>query len=152
MKFIIYNYICVACCMLQECVYQIFSFASREWSRLGKIIFFWIIRKANGWTFFVRFSLMNRYEHKNDFIMGAMAFLIASLAIVYSTVYSCVDQRKHQSSASLAFVREINRWQVNSPYKGPVLRKMFPFDDAIMISIDLYKCHDIFRHWNGGWT
>ena len=36
------------------------------------------------------------------------------------------DQRKHQSSASLAFVR----WPVNSPYKGPVARKMFPFDDS----------------------
>ena len=38
------------------------------------------------------------------------------------------DQRKHQSSASLAFVR----WPVNSPHKGPVTRKMFPFDDVIM--------------------
>ena len=42
------------------------------------------------------------------------------------------DQRKHQSSASLAFVREIHRWPVNSPHKGPVAQKMFPFDDVIM--------------------
>ena len=41
-------------------------------------------------------------------------------------------QRKHQSSASLAFVRWIHRWPVNSPHKGPVTRKMFPFDDVIM--------------------
>ena len=40
----------------------------------------------------------------NDYIMGAMAFQITSLTIVYSTVYSGADQRKHQSSASLAFV------------------------------------------------
>ena len=43
------------------------------------------------------------------------------------------DQRKHQSSASLALVRGIHRWPVNSPHKGPVTRKMFPFDDVIMI-------------------
>ena len=42
------------------------------------------------------------------------------------------DQRKHQSSASLAFVRGIHRWSVNSPRKGPVTRKMVPFDDVIM--------------------
>ena len=42
------------------------------------------------------------------------------------------NQRKHQSSASLAFVRGIHRWPVNSLHKGPVTRKMFPFDDVIM--------------------
>ena len=42
------------------------------------------------------------------------------------------DQRKNQSFASLAFVWEIHRWPVNSPHKGPVTRKMFPFDDVIM--------------------
>ena len=41
------------------------------------------------------------------------------------------DQRKHQSSASLAFVRGIHRWPVHSPHKGPVTRKMFPFDDVM---------------------
>ena len=49
-----------------------------------------------------------------------------------STVYSGIDERKHQSSASLAFVREIHQWPVNSPHKGPVTQKMFPFDDVIM--------------------
>ena len=52
--------------------------------------------------------------------------------IVYSTVYSDADQRKHQSSASLAFVWGIHRGPVNSPHKGPVTRKMCPFDDVIM--------------------
>ena len=55
---------------------------------------------------------------------------ITSLAIVYSTVYSGADQRKHLSSASLVFVRGIHRWPVNSPHKGPVTQKMFPFDDV----------------------
>ena len=65
--------------------------------------------------------------------MTAMASQITSLAMVYSTVYLGTDQRKHQSSASLAFVWGIHRGPVNSPHKGPVTRKMFPFDDVIMI-------------------
>ena len=67
--------------------------------------------------------------------MGAMASQITSLTIVYSTVYSDADQRKHQSSASQAFVRGIHRGPVNSPHKWPVTRKMFPFDDVIMGNI-----------------
>ena len=70
--------------------------------------------------------------HYSDVIMSAMASQVTSLTIVYSTVYSSTDQRKHQSSASLAFVRGIHWWPVNSPHKGPVARKMFPFDDVIM--------------------
>ena len=65
-------------------------------------------------------------------IMSAMASQITSLTIVYIGVYLGADQRKHQSSASLAFVRGIHRWPVISPHKGPVTRKMFPFDDVIM--------------------
>ena len=49
--------------------------------------------------------------------MDAMAYQITNLTIVYSTVYSGADQRKHQNSASLAFVRGIHRW---------------PFDDVII--------------------
>ena len=68
--------------------------------------------------------------------MGTIASQITSLTIVYSSVYSGADQRKHQSSASLAFVRWIHRGPVNSPHKWPVTRKMFPFDDVIMKSFD----------------
>ena len=64
--------------------------------------------------------------------MGTIASQITSLTIVYSTVYSGADQRKHQGSASLAFVRGIHRGPVNSPHKWPVTGKMFPFDDVIM--------------------
>ena len=51
--------------------------------------------------------------------------------------YLDADQRKHQSSASLAFVWGIHRGPVNSPHKWPVARKMFPFDDVIMKCIQL---------------
>ena len=69
--------------------------------------------------------------------MGSMASQITSLTIVYSAVYSSAEQRKHQSSAILAFVRGIHRRPVNSPHKGPVTRKMFPFDDVIMLWIKI---------------
>ena len=71
-------------------------------------------------------------RHYCDVRMGANASQITSLTIVYSTVYSGADQRQHQSSASLAFVRGIHRRPVNSPHKWPVTQKMFPFDDVIM--------------------
>ena len=64
--------------------------------------------------------------------MGAKAYQITSFTFVYSTVYSDADQRKHQSSASLAFVWGIHTGPVNSPHKWPVTRKMFPFDDVII--------------------
>ena len=63
-----------------------------------------------------------------------MASQITSLIIVYSNIYSGADQKKYQSSASLAFVRGIHRWPVNFPHKGPVTRKMLPFNDVIMTS------------------
>ena len=64
--------------------------------------------------------------------MGAMASQITRLTIAYSTVYSGADQRNHQSSAALAFVRGNHRSPVNSPHKWPITRKMFLFDGVIM--------------------
>ena len=63
--------------------------------------------------------------HYNDVIMSTMASQITSLTIVYSTINSGADQRKHQSSASLAFVRGIHPLPVNTPHKGSVARKCF---------------------------
>ena len=71
------------------------------------------------------------HSHYSDVIISAVASQITNLTIVYSTVYSGADERNHQSSASLAFVRGIHRWPVNSPHKEPVTRKMFPFDDVM---------------------
>ena len=73
-------------------------------------------------------------NHYGDVIMGGIASQITSLTIVYSTVYSDADQRKHQSSASLTFVRRIHRWPMNSPLKGPVTRKMFPLHEIIILT------------------
>ena len=57
--------------------------------------------------------------HYSDVIMGTMASLIPSLTgVVYSTVHPGADQRKHQSSTSLAFVWGIHRRSVNSRTNG----------------------------------
>ena len=63
-----------------------------------------------------------------------MASQITGFSNACSTVGSGADQRKHQSSASPTFVRGSHRGPVNFPHKGPVTRKMFPFDDVIMDS------------------
>ena len=75
--------------------------------------------------------------HYSDVVMSAMASQITSVSIVCSTVCSDANQRKHQSSASLAFVREIHR-AMDSHHKEPVTLKMFQFDDVIMIPISAF--------------
>ena len=67
----------------------------------------------------------NIYSHYNDVIMTTMASQITSLTVVYSTVYSDADQRKHQSSASLAFVWEIHRGRWIPRTKGQLRGKCF---------------------------
>ena len=64
--------------------------------------------------------------------MSALAYQITSVSIVCSTVCSGADQRQYQASASLAFVRGIHQWLVDSLHKGPVTQKMFPFYNDIM--------------------
>ena len=68
---------------------------------------------------------LNWIINYSDVIKSTMASQITSLTIVYSTIYSGADQRKHQNSASLAFVQGIHRLPVNSPHKGPITRQMF---------------------------
>ena len=72
-------------------------------------------------------------KHYSDVTMRVMASQITSVSVVYSTVCPGADQRKHQSSTSLVLVRGIRRLPVNSPHKGPVTRKLLPFDDVIMM-------------------
>ena len=76
--------------------------------------------------------LPHQMNHYSDVIMSAMTSHITDVLIVQSRVCSGADQGKHQRSASLAFVRGIHRWPVNSPHKGPVTQKIFSFDDVIL--------------------
>ena len=61
-----------------------------------------------------------------------MASRMTGFSIVRSGVCLGADQRKHQSSASLAFMWGIYRWPTISPHYVPVTRKMCSFDDVIM--------------------
>ena len=95
------------------------------WNNLGYFLHI-IWRYASNWF------ITKKNQHYCDVIMDKVASQITSLAIVYLTVYSDADQRKHPSSASLAFVCGIHWGPVNSPHKCPVTRKIFPFEDVIM--------------------
>ena len=77
-------------------------------------------------------------SHYSDVIMSAVASQITGVSIVYSTVCSSTWQRNSKSFASLGFVRGIHRQPMNSFYKGPVTRKMFPFDEVIITIECLY--------------
>ena len=70
--------------------------------------------------------------HLSDVRISVMASQIKGFEIVCSTVCSGACQRKHQSSASQAFVSRIRQWPVDFPNKGLVTRKMRPLDEVIM--------------------
>ena len=95
----------------------------------------------------------------SDVIISAMASQITCVSIVYSAVCSDADQRKHQSSASLAFVRGIHRWPVNSPHKGLKTRKKIHLMTSSCfpkISVDLddglAQRHCLNKWWPGDTT
>ena len=67
--------------------------------------------------------------------MSEIASQIIRVSIVRSIVYSGADQRKKQRPASLAFVKELHGWPVDSPHKRSVKRQMFSFDDVIMYTL-----------------
>ena len=67
-----------------------------------------------------------------------MASQINGISITCRTVCSCADQRKHQSSTSVAFVRG-----TTSNHKRPVTRKMFSFDGVIMKNLHIIHTSQI---------
>ena len=72
-------------------------------------------------------NLEHWHVQYSDVIMSEMASQITGISIVCLTLCSAADQRKHQSSASLAFVRGIHWWPLDSPYKQSVMQKIFSF-------------------------
>ena len=78
-------------------------------------------------------NLVPAVPHYSDVTMSAMASQITVISTVCSTICSGSHQRKHQSSASLGFVWGIHQWPVDSPHKGPIMWKLFPFDHVILI-------------------
>ena len=77
------------------------------------------------WIYMICFHTFLKV-HYIDVITGTMASQITSFTVVYSIFYSGTDQGRHQSSMSLASVRGIYRWLVNSPHKGPVIDGILP--------------------------
>ena len=67
-------------------------------------------------------------NHYSEIIISTMTSQVTGVSAICSTA----DQRKYESTVSLAFVRRIHWWPVDSPHKGPVMQKMFPFDDVLM--------------------
>ena len=98
---------------LQTCVPHISPGCERKIAVWIIIIFFmhidfnWLLTRMIFWT--REGSMYYQSLYYSDVIMGAIASQITSLAIVYSSVYSDANQRKHQGSASLFFVRGIHR-------------------------------------------
>ena len=89
--------------------------------------------QSQDWLIASETTLKDMGKHHSDVTMSAMGSQITGVSIVCAAVCSGTGQRKYQSSASPAFFMGIYRWQVDSPHKGPVTRKMFPLDDVIII-------------------
>ena len=121
-----------------ECSFHGISILLSAWKLHAVLIcfvFFVVIASIRGSD---RFALWDKYVvvikplrwhwmvwHYTDVIMTTMASQITSLTVVYSTVYSDADQRKHQSSASLAFVWGIHRDRWIPRTKGQLRGKCF---------------------------
>ena len=101
------------------------TFIFQAHSYYHSVLFTTIMYTMRAW------SPITKY-HYNGVIISAIASQITGVST--STVCPGADQREHQSSASLAFVRGIHQSPVNSPHKRTVTRKMFPFDDIILIT------------------
>ena len=71
--------------------------------------------------------------------MTTIVSQITSLTVVYSTVYSDADQRKHKSSASLAFVWGIHRDRWIPRTKGQLRGKCFHLMTSSWISQQVPK-------------
>ena len=114
--------------------------AGIEWCGEGRLSYI----PTETWEAVTRFELQKtifysyliRYWnlHYSELIVSEITSQITGVSMVCSTVCSGVDHRKHQCSESLAFVRRILRWLMNSPHRRPVTRSLFPFDDIIMVS------------------
>ena len=93
--------------------------------------------------------------HYNDVIMTTMASQITSLTVVYSNVYSYSDQRKHQSSASLAFVWGIHRDRWIPRTKGQLRGKCFHMMTSscngkkCIVMQNAFPCHHTLYIYNG---
>ena len=71
-------------------------------------------------------------NHHSDVTMSIMASQITGDSSFFSRLYRLTSKKTSQSRCYWPFVRGIYRWRVDSPHKGPVKWKPFPFGDDIM--------------------
>ena len=83
-------------------------------------------------------QLTSNCGHNSDVILSMMVSQITGILIVCLTICTSTAQRKYLSFVSLAFVRGIHWSPADSPHKGPLMWKLFPFDDAIMETYQLF--------------
>ena len=86
--------------------------------------------------------------HYDDVIMTTMASQVTSLTVVYSTVYSNADQRKHQTTASLAFVWGIHRDRWIPRTKGQLRGKCFHLMTSSWTTSVCQRENSIFGEWD----
>ena len=90
------------------------------------------VREANPWA--TLYCLLP--HHYSDVIMSAMASQINDVSIILTRL--CRRRSKKISKLRVTGLCEgIHRSPVNSPHKGSVTRKIFPFDDVIMTEIGM---------------
>ena len=77
------------------------------------------------------FEILETRLHYSDVTMSAMASHITGVSMVCSAVVQ-LQIKENIQAPPLAFLRRIHWSPVDSPHKGPVRRKTFPFDDVIM--------------------
>ena len=119
-------------------------------------------RMQMAWQLFWRHDICKDHDdHYTDVIMTTMASQITSLTVVYSTVYSDADQRKHQSSASLAFVwgNHRDRWipRTKGQLRGKCFHLMTSSCDsqswdisiASVNNVQVFTVHPCWRHIMG---
>ena len=81
------------------------------------------------WLYSTSLTILS-LQINSDVIMSAMASHITDVSIVCSTV--CLGAYLKKSKLKITgLLRGIHRWPGISLHKGPVKRKMFPFDDVI---------------------
>ena len=101
----------------------------------GRLKSIWGIQWSSVLLFGPQFARLVSLQWRH---LGSMASQSPASRLFTQLLVQGADQTKHQSSASLAFVRGIHWWLVNSPHKGPVMRKRFPFHDVIMCQSKIF--------------
>ena len=123
------------------CNYHTASHISMTWDRWELFQGCWIVGKIHTQWKFVKLSPNSDFSYPLRCYHNEHGGISHHQLFHCLLNHSCTDQSiRNESSRSLAFVRGIHPWPVDSSQKGPVTPKMFSFDDIIMIHENTYLC------------